>query len=191
MFVLSNFTDVVRLAPDSFSSTTELALTQAINGKFANKVVEGVGLCVCLFDILAATDGTIKAGDGGAFLNVEFRLVVFRPFRGEVLTGTVVSCSEAGVKISMGFFDDILVPAHMLPENTVYQHEGGGGYLWQTDDQTLDIQVDDAVRFRVEDEHFVDCTPGKKGEVQQGIAPYSLTCSMGTPGLGVVGWWAD
>ena len=190
MFVLSNFTDVVRLAPDSFASTTELALTQAINGKFANKVVEDVGLCVCLYDILDATDGTIKAGDGGAFLNVAFRLVVFRPFRGEVLTGAVSSCTESGIKVSLGFFDDILVPAHLLFQNTSFRHDAQS-YLWTTDEQTLDIQVDDPVRFQVEEEHFVDCTPGKKGEVQQGVAPYSLTCSMMTPGLGCVAWWAD
>ncbi|BFZ53802.1 DNA-directed RNA polymerase III complex subunit Rpc25 [Savitreella phatthalungensis] len=192
MFVLSRIEDVVRLAPDSFSSSTELALTRAINGKFANKVVDGLGLCVCLYDIVGATDGTVKAGDGGAYLNVEFTLVVFRPFRGEVLTGRVAGYDGGGIKVSLGFFDDIHIPPGKLFAGMSYDL-AAQGYVWTTDDgEKLDIVVDDTVRFRVDHDRFHDCTPGKKGEAMDPkLAPYSIIGAMDRTGLGVTGWWAE
>ncbi len=56
-----------------------------------------MGLCIALFDVLSAGDEYIHPGDGGATLHVEFRLIVFRPFVGEVLTGIVRSCSPKGI----------------------------------------------------------------------------------------------
>lgn len=40
--------------------------------------------------------------------------VTLRPFEGEVLTGTVLSCDRFGARLSIGFFDDIHVPSAML-----------------------------------------------------------------------------
>lgn len=119
MFVLSKFSDIVKLTPSTFSIATETALTSTINAKFSNKVVQDVGLCICLFDILQSSDGIVQAGDGCAYVTVEFRLVVFRPFIGEVLTGKIANCSQDGIRISLGFFDDIFIPSHLLFEGTV------------------------------------------------------------------------
>lgn len=119
MFVLSKFTDIVKLAPQSFSIATETALTSAINSKFSNRIVKDVGLCICLFDILHSSDGIVRTGDGCAYVTVEFRLVVFRPCTGEVLTGKIENCSEDGIKVTLGFFDDIFIPSHLLFEGSV------------------------------------------------------------------------
>lgn len=119
MFVLSKFTDIVKLSPDTFSIATATALTSTINAKFSNKVVQDVGLCICLYDILHSSDGIVQAGDGCAYVTVEFRLVVFRPFMGEVLTGKIANCTETGIKVTLGFFDDIFIPQHLLFEGTV------------------------------------------------------------------------
>lgn len=69
---------------------------------------------------------------------VEFRLVVFRPFKGEILLGRISSASELGMKsmtvllaprlsllicsaVSLDFFDDILVPPSlMFPNSYLY-----------------------------------------------------------------------
>ena len=40
--------------------------------------------------------------------------VTLRPFEGEILTGTVLSCDRLGARLSIGFFDDIHVPSAML-----------------------------------------------------------------------------
>lgn len=43
-------------------------------------------------------DGIIGYGTGKANVNVEFRLVVFRPFKGEIILGQISSASERGIK---------------------------------------------------------------------------------------------
>lgn len=61
---------------------------------------------------------------------VKFRLVVFKPFVGEVIVARLKSCSREGLHLSLGFFDDILIPEHLLQEPSFYEdHEKvRGGY---------------------------------------------------------------
>ena len=51
------------------------------------------------------------------------RLLVFRPFNGEVLVGTVHNSTPQGLWISVGFFQDIHVPSHLLPEGSEWDQE--------------------------------------------------------------------
>ena len=61
-----------------------------------------------------------------------FRMVIFKPFIGEILAGKIKGCSPDGVtgmrclsakvslspSVSLGFFHDILIPPHFLQEGT-------------------------------------------------------------------------
>lgn len=70
----------------------------------------------------------------------EFRLIIFRPHTGEAFVGKVKSQSSNGIAgpsslsspltkifpqlteraiVSLGFFDDIVVPPNLLPEHSV------------------------------------------------------------------------
>lgn len=106
MFILSTITDTLFIPGSSFSSTSDpsqpatsfASISLAINTKYANKVIPDVGLCVCLFDILEASEGRVKWGDGGLWHSVKARLVVFRPFIGEILVGKVMSSDEKGIR---------------------------------------------------------------------------------------------
>jgi len=61
------------------------------------KVIQKIGLCICLWDITWASEGLIGHGTGLVNVNVEFRLVVFRPFKNEVLQGRITSCTQDGI----------------------------------------------------------------------------------------------
>ena len=41
---------------------------------------------------------------------------MFRPAVEEVLTGKIKRCSPSGVHVSLGFFDDILIPQEALQQ---------------------------------------------------------------------------
>lgn len=49
-------------------------------------------------------------------LAVEFRMIVFRPFKGEVMIGRIRSSTPAGINLRTDFFDDIFVPFEELPQ---------------------------------------------------------------------------
>lgn len=44
--------------------------------------------------------------------------MVFRPFKGEVITGRIGSSSESGIKVALDFFNDIHVPVDLMFEGS-------------------------------------------------------------------------
>jgi DNA-directed RNA polymerase III subunit RPC8 len=40
-----------------------------INAKYSNKVIQKIGLCICLYDLLTASDGQIGTGTGKISVN--------------------------------------------------------------------------------------------------------------------------
>ncbi|RAL61684.1 hypothetical protein DID88_002752 [Monilinia fructigena] len=45
----------------------------------------------------------IGHGDGLVNVNVEFRIVVFRPFKFEIMTGRISSSIESGIRVRTSF----------------------------------------------------------------------------------------
>jgi len=202
MFVLSEMKDVVCIKPWFFSEDLHEAVSYRLNKKFANRVVHEVGLCITLFDITEISDSYILPGDGSAHTPVKFRYVVFRPFIDEVLVGKIKSSSSDGVQVSMGFFDDILIPVVYLPQKSKFD-EDEQLWIWeyQTEDGSshdLFMDINEPIRFRVIDEEFVDLTPTgptSSGSIEpsepseQKKAPYSILGSISEDGLGLLSWW--
>ncbi|CAG8450412.1 15397_t:CDS:2 [Cetraspora pellucida] len=113
MFILTVLKDTIHIQPYDFHKPKFDALTDEINRIYANKVIQDVGLCICLFEIISASEEIVHYGDGASYAKVTFRLVVFRPFIGEIIEGTVSSNTFEGVKaVTLGYFDDILIPTH-------------------------------------------------------------------------------
>jgi len=49
---------------------------------------------------------------------VEFRLVVFRPFRGEIVQGVLLEGNADGIRVGLDFFSDVWIPAANLQEGS-------------------------------------------------------------------------
>ncbi len=105
------------IPPSKFGEDVAPAITQEIDSLYANKVLPGLGLCICVLDLETVGAASVFPGDGSAHADVVFRMVVFRPSEEEVLVGTVKSSDPVqGVKVTLEFFDAITVPPSMLPE---------------------------------------------------------------------------
>ena len=136
-FNLSRLSDTVQIQPRDFGKDLLEAITAALNEKYPNRVVPQLGLCIALYDIVAVGEAQIHPGSAAHHTHVEFRLVVFRPFVGEVLEGTIIGCDEAGLRVSMGFFDNIHVPRHLIGF-------AQGAVRWSPDERLWFWQVDEA-----------------------------------------------
>ncbi|KAL2178490.1 RNA polymerase III subunit Rpc25-domain-containing protein [Thermothelomyces heterothallicus CBS 202.75] len=198
MFILTKFADLVQIAPDDFRKQSHVAIEDNINAKYANKVVQKIGLCICLWDILWTSEGLIGHGDGMVNVNVEFRMVVFRPHKGEVITARIVDQSPEGINLATDFFDDIFVPWTELPEVSEFE-PADNLWIWKEEDQVMYFDDNEMVRFRVIAEEWHDQTPSKPVEdvdaSEEAPAPtntkppYRITGSMAGPGLGCCLWW--
>ncbi|XP_077976313.1 DNA-directed RNA polymerase III subunit RPC8-like [Styela clava] len=203
MFFVIEMTDTVKIQPWLFNVNQLDAISVELNKKLANKVVYNVGLCICLFDILKLEDSYIFPGDGAAHTKVRFRYVVFRPFVDEVLIGKIKGCSRDGVCVTMGFFDDVLIPPENLQQPSKFD-EAEQVWVWEyeTEDGTHELFMDigEEIRFRVMEETFVDTTPSSvpssdpataetSVEETKSKTPYSIEASITDSGLGLLSWW--
>ncbi|XP_062508746.1 DNA-directed RNA polymerase III subunit RPC8-like [Corticium candelabrum] len=202
MFVLVEMKDTVRIKPHLFGLDRTETISTQLNKKFANKVIHQVGLCIALHDITKIEDSYILPGDGAYHCKVHFRYAVLRPFIDEVIVGKVRSSSPEGVNVSLGFFDDILIPADSLQHPSRFdQSEQVWIWEYQTEDGCHDLYMDvrKGIRFRVAEEIFVDVSPSapeaneaaekEKRERESRQSPYTIIGSVSGPGLGLLEWW--
>ncbi|KAI9363046.1 RNA polymerase III subunit Rpc25-domain-containing protein [Zopfochytrium polystomum] len=205
MFFVVTEKDRVKVLASNFTKPRAIAVTEELNVKYANKVLHNVGLCIRVFDILELGDGLVHAcQDGSYILDVKFRIIVFRPFVGEILVGRVANSSTDGLRITMDFFDDIIVPEQAMKEGITFD-KAKGMWVWNYEDEddpsssaVFPMTKGEPIKFKVEGETFVDVPPPPPSNlppeaaplVENIIAPYSLTCSIIDDGLGLLSWWS-
>ncbi|KAI2609815.1 RNA polymerase III subunit Rpc25-domain-containing protein [Hypoxylon fragiforme] len=194
MFILTKIADLVQIRPDNFEKPSHVAIEDSINAKYSNKVIQKIGLCICMYDLLWASEGLIGHGTGMVNVNVEFRLIVFRPFKGETLFGRISSSNNTGINIRTEFFEDIFIPFTELPENTQYnQVEKAWTWIFDPESDPMWYDKNEMVRFSVEGEEWHDQTPEttEQDAVDKAkkISPYSIKGTMIKEGLGVCLWW--
>eukprot|EP00298_Acanthocystis_sp_HF-20_P028109 c6647_g1_i1.p1 GENE.c6647_g1_i1~~c6647_g1_i1.p1 ORF type:complete len:241 (+),score=76.87 c6647_g1_i1:3-725(+) len=148
MFVLIVCEDQIRIVPNDFEKERIQAITETINSKYGNKIFPNAGLGIALYDILKVGDAYIYPGDGAAHIKCTFRFIVFKPFIDEVLVGKIVSSSIDGIRVSLGFFDNIRIPPEMMNEQSEFNQEQGI-WMWKYDDHDLPMYINDDIRFRV------------------------------------------
>nr|CAG4651320.1 EOG090X0DHL [Simocephalus serrulatus]SVE94495.1 EOG090X0DHL [Simocephalus serrulatus] len=203
MFVLALVKQTVRVPAEKFKRDIDQAIAEELNLKFANKVVLNVGLCIALWDIIKRGESFILPGDSGHHTKVEFRYVVFRPFMEQVLVGRIKNCDKDSVQVTLGFFDDIYIPAENL-QNTSRFDEAEHVWIWEyvTEESKHDLFMDtgEEIRFKVVAEDFSDTTPsGPSNESPEASLDskenkrmaYRITASINESGLGLLSWWAS
>ncbi|XP_020283718.1 DNA-directed RNA polymerase III subunit RPC8 [Pseudomyrmex gracilis] len=204
MFVLAEFKDTVRIQPMNFKYKLNDVVSDELNKKLANKVYKDVGLCITLHDITNIEESYIFPGDGSSHTKVTFRFIVFRPWMEEILIGKIRCCSPEGVHVTLGFFEDIVIPPHKLQHPSRFdQMEQAWVWIYKTEDgETHDLFMDagEIIRFRVVKEIFTETplpsahnAPQDMGEKQEtsNVAPYVLHGSIDESGLGLLTWWKN
>ena len=63
--------DLVQIAPSQFDKQSRISIENNINAKYANRVIQKIGLCVCMYDLLWASEGLIGHGTGMVNVNGE------------------------------------------------------------------------------------------------------------------------
>jgi DNA-directed RNA polymerase III subunit RPC8 len=179
------------------------AIKDEINRKLANKVLLHVGLCIALKDIIKIADSIILPGDGASHTEVFFRYIVFRPMIGDVITGKIRSCSREGVHVTLGFFDDILIPPAALQHPSRFE-EAEQAWIWEypLDEGKHDLYMDIGapVKFRVSGETFEESSPigPPVSETQpttsatataEAKVPFKIIAAINEAGLGLLSWW--
>jgi DNA-directed RNA polymerase III subunit RPC8 len=193
--------DVVQILPKDFSKPSSRAIEDFINAKYADKVIHKIGLCVGFHSLISASEGLIGHGTGIVNVNVDFRLIVFRPFKGEIIRGSIAHSTEAGLHMSMGFFEDTYVASQFMfsPSTWEVDETGQKTWIWHADGEPCYFDRLEKCLMRVEQEKWHDLSPQMrqsvdaddegKDEKADRPSPYKLVASMTFSGLGPDLWW--
>ena len=122
MFVVALIADTIYVPPHQLSTPTISAVSSIIERRYPNRIICNVGLVICPYGPpVSVGDGVLVPGDGGSHHQAIFNVVVFRPFVEEVLVGTVTSCHEGGIDVSVGrFFEGVFIPAYWMLNPSTY-----------------------------------------------------------------------
>lgn len=91
---MSNVLHPLCLPTQNLSQPTDRAIVLALETIFVHRVIPEVGLVISLYDISSIGEGAVYHSDGAPHYKVAFRAIVFRPFSGELLIGTIKDMNE-------------------------------------------------------------------------------------------------
>lgn len=195
MFYLSLIEHTLRLPPHLLNLSLDEAIKIELETLFLDKVIAKLGLCISVYDIRSIKGGFIFPGDGGSTYTVDFRLIMFRPFVGEIIVAKLKESDANGLRLSLGFFDDIYIPPHLLPSPSHFEsdpnNKNQGRWIWvfKGEEETrFVIDGTDEIKFQVFSVIYPSI-PLEQPENSKPFAPMVVTGSIDHDGLGPVSWW--
>ena len=69
------------------------------------------------------------------------------------MIGTLLSCDLSGLRVSLGFFSDIIVPVEHLPQPSEWDVKEKL-WVWHYEDEALFLDEGEEIRVKVVDVHF-------------------------------------
>ena len=179
--------------PSPHTSPSHFSPSRAATGRYANRVLAEVGLVLTVYRIVEIGDSKIHTGDGAAHVDVVALLMVFAPQVGEVLRGKIKGSDRTGLKISLGFFDDVKIPPYLLSTPCHFDEEEKI-WVWDHPAQEYFMDLDETINFRVNAVNYAKVSPsaGLRGfGAKEGAAAVMAiigTC-QGDDGLGLADVW--
>ncbi|KAF1742282.1 hypothetical protein MXB_882, partial [Myxobolus squamalis] len=128
-----------------------------INNRFVDKVLFDVGLFISIFNIDKHSKAFVLPGKGSYFSEIYFTAVIFRPFLGQIIDGTVKTIDQSCIQSS--------IPLIYIQ----FRDSSRNVWIWvyQTDlkqDHLLYISEGDKIRFRVLKLQFKDLKINENAE---------------------------
>ncbi|KAI5663617.1 hypothetical protein M9H77_22940 [Catharanthus roseus] len=192
MFYLSEIEHTLRLPPHLLNLPLNEAIKGELEGLFLDKIIAKLGLCISVYDLRSIEGGFVFPGDGASTYTVKFRLLMFRPFVGEVIAARLKESTSDGLRLSLGFFDDINVPVPLLPNPSHAEpdpeNKNQVRWIWEYNGDNYPIDGVDEIRFRVHAVNYPSI-PLEQEPDSKPFAPMVVTGSLDADGLGPVSWW--
>ena len=102
MFYILEVEDHVRVEPKHFGLPTKEAIEKQLNEDFVNSVSKEYGFVISVLSVGKIEDGVIIPGDGSAYYNSVFTLLVWKPELKELVFGTIAEITNFGAFIQIG-----------------------------------------------------------------------------------------
>jgi len=98
----------IRVPPEDFSKDTKQAVFKRLNTQFDKYVSKDLGVVIGVSDVLDVKDGIIIPGDGAAYYETSFKILVLRPELQEVILGRITDITDFGAFVEIGPLDGMI-----------------------------------------------------------------------------------
>lgn len=102
MFYEVLVTDHVRVEPNKFGMDTEEAVRIQLEESYSGFQDKDIGTVVAVLEVQEVKEGIIIPGDGAAYYESTFKIIVFKPELQEVVFGTIEEITNFGAFMNMG-----------------------------------------------------------------------------------------
>jgi DNA-directed RNA polymerase subunit E' len=102
MFFEVIVTDHVRVEPNKFGMNTDDAVRKQLEESYSGFQDKDIGTVVAVLEVKEVKEGIIIPGDGAAYYESTFKLIVFRPELQELVLGSIEEITNFGAFMTMG-----------------------------------------------------------------------------------------
>jgi len=171
MFYEVLVTDHVRVEPNKFGMDTDEAVRVQLEESYAGFQDKDIGTVVTVLDVKDVKEGIIIPGDGAAYYESTFKLIVFRPELQELVYGTIEEITNFGAFMNMGAIRGMI---HISQTMDDFVSFSDSGVLTGKDGKKNLVQKDNCIARIVAISY--------KGEEPK------IGLTMRQPGLGKLDW---
>jgi len=102
MFYLIEMSDYVRVDPALFGLPTLEAVEKQLKKSYTNIYEKEQGYSIAVVEVLDVGEGVLIPGDGAAYYNSKFKLLVWKPELHELVFGEISEITNFGAFIDLG-----------------------------------------------------------------------------------------
>ena len=174
MYYKIELRDSVRVPPNMFGLNPETSMKEILDKEYVSKIDKDLGIIVAAIDVKSIGDSYITPGDGAAYYDTTFTMLVYKPKLQEVVEGEFKEIAEFGAFVSIGPIDG-LVHVSQIMEDFVNYNEKENQFSGKESKRKL--KLGDLVRARV-------ITISKKAT----LLDTKIGLTMRQPSLGNLEW---
>jgi len=108
MFYVVEVEDYVRVEPKLFGLRTSDAVAKQLQETYSNYHDKEIGEVIGIISVLEVGNGIIIPGDGAAYYNSKFKLIVWKPELQELVYGMIDEITNFGAFINLGVMKGVI-----------------------------------------------------------------------------------
>jgi DNA-directed RNA polymerase subunit E' len=172
MFYRAQIKDHIRVPPRLFGEQNEMAVLKSVRQKYEGYIDPDLGVVVDVSKVVEVGESVLIPGDGAAYYDTTFELIVFKPELREVVTGRIRDIADFGAFMALGPIDGMIHISQTMDDYVSFAKDK----VLTGRDSKRSLKVGDLCRARIIAVSFKDLTNPKIG------------LTMRQPGLGKLEW---
>lgn len=159
MFYRAEIKDQIRVPPDLFGVSREEAIIKRIKKDYEGFISKDLGIVIDVDKVSEIGQGIVIPGDGAAYHETSFELLIFKPEMQEVVLGKIKDIADFGAFISLGPIEGMIHVSQTMDDFVSFAKDK---VLTGKDSKRL-LKIGDKCKARIIAVSYKDVTNPKLG----------------------------